>query len=79
MLSGVLKFSRHEFVRGFRSYPDPPKGPKRIYDVKNPYTIFTPCVVVMALLSYSDYRKRKEKRELRERQRRGPEFGGEEK
>ncbi|GFU24624.1 hypothetical protein TNCV_2265451 [Trichonephila clavipes] len=79
MLSHVLKFSRHEIVRGFRRNPDPPKGPKRVYEVQNPYTIITSCVVVMALLSYFDYRRREAKRELRERQLKRPEISGEEK
>ncbi|GFU24630.1 hypothetical protein TNCV_2265471 [Trichonephila clavipes] len=79
MLSRVFQFTRREFVRGFGRCPKTPKGPKRVYEVKTPYTIITSYVVVMALLSYFGYKKREAKRELRERQLKGPEISGEEK
>ncbi|GFY41909.1 hypothetical protein TNIN_140061 [Trichonephila inaurata madagascariensis] len=78
MLSRVFQFARQEFVRGFARYPDPLKGPKRISDVIISGIIISPCVVWMAVIFYFGYRQRKEKQELRERQRRALEFSGEE-
>ncbi|GFY49411.1 hypothetical protein TNIN_417841 [Trichonephila inaurata madagascariensis] len=71
ILSRVFQFARVEFVRGFAGYPDPPKGPKRMFEIRIAGMILAACGVWLALIFYEDYRRKKEKRELRERQRKG--------